>query len=235
MTLTSLVVNSTIKTITRAICRVDDSQLGRIPPAGPLILVANHVNFLEVPLIFTHLQPRPLTGLVKAETWDNPFFNVLFNIWGGIPIRRGEADLSAFRKALEALAQGQILAIAPEGTRSRSGKLQKGHPGVVLLALRSHAPLLPVGYYGSEKFWENFQAFKRTDFKISVGNPFTIREPGEHLSRSLRRQITDEVMYQLAAILPRHYRGHYADLTQATEHYLEFPQGSGSNLKLALD
>lgn len=235
MTLASLVVNSTIKTITRTICRVDDSQLERVPRAGPLILVANHINFLEIPLIFTHLQPRPVTGFVKAETWDNPFFNVLFNIWGGIPIRRGEADLSAFRKAHEALTQGQILAIAPEGTRSRSGKLQKGHPGVVLLALRSHAPLLPVGYFGGEMFWENIHALKRTDFKIAVGNPFTIREPGEQLSRLLRRQITDEVMYQLAAILPSRYRGHYADLSQATEHYLEFPEGSGSNLKLALD
>ena len=72
MTLTSTVVNHTIKGLTRMVCRIDDHELKRIPPQGPMILVANHVNFLDAPMIYTHLFPRPLTGFVKAETWDNP-------------------------------------------------------------------------------------------------------------------------------------------------------------------
>ncbi len=60
-----------------------------VPAQGPLMLVANHVNFLDAPVMYTHLQPRPLTAFVKAETWDNPVMGLLFNIWGGIPIRRG--------------------------------------------------------------------------------------------------------------------------------------------------
>ncbi|MDZ4159559.1 MAG: lysophospholipid acyltransferase family protein [Anaerolineaceae bacterium] len=233
MSLVSFVVNNTLKALTRILCRIDDTQLVSVPPSGPLILVANHINFLEIPVIITHLQPRQVTGLIKKESFDNPFFNMLFNMWGGISIRRGEADLEAFRRALIALAKGQILAIAPEGTRSGTGKLNKGNPGVVLLALRSRAPILPMGYYGSEQFWTKIRAFKRTDFKIVVGSPFTIRDPGTQLSRPVRHQITDEIMYQLAALLPPRYRGHYADLSQATETYLVFPPGSSSNLARA--
>ena len=92
MAIAARVVNTTIKGLTRAICRVDDSQLVHVPERGPLIIVANHVNFLEVPLLFTHLQPRPVTGFAKAETWDNPAMALLFNLWGAIPLERGEAD-----------------------------------------------------------------------------------------------------------------------------------------------
>jgi 1-acyl-sn-glycerol-3-phosphate acyltransferase len=102
-----------------------------------LILVANHINFLEVPIMFTHLQPRPVTGFAKVETWNNPAMGALFDLWGAIPLKRGSADTVAFKRGLEVLEAGKILAVAPEGTRSGNGMLQKGHPGVVMLALRS--------------------------------------------------------------------------------------------------
>jgi 1-acyl-sn-glycerol-3-phosphate acyltransferase len=103
MTLTERVVNTTIKGITSMICRVDAAQLARVPARGPLIVISNHVNFLEAPVIYTRLEPRAVTGFAKIETWDSAFLGWLFDIWGAIPIRRGEADMSAIRRGVAAL------------------------------------------------------------------------------------------------------------------------------------
>ena len=222
MTLTFRVVNTTIKGLTHVLCRIDDSQLSRVPGHGPLILVANHINFLEVPVVFTHLQPRPVTGFVKSETWDNRAMAYLFNLWGGIPLRRGEADMAAYHLALEALMKGKIVAVAPEGTRSGNGQLQRGSPGIVTLALRSGAPVLPMAYYGSEGFRRNIVRLRRTDFYIRVGRPFHVHSSNGQSIRQIRQAITDEIMYQLAALLPVPYRGVYSDLEAATQNYLRF-------------
>jgi 1-acyl-sn-glycerol-3-phosphate acyltransferase len=226
-----LIVNTTIRRITRLICRVDDAQLERVPPHGPLILVANHINFLEVPLVYTHLLPRPVTGFAKAETWDNPAMRPLFNLWKAIPLQREEVDLGAMRRALEVLKTGGILAVAPEGTRSSHGRLQRGKPGIVMLALRSGAPLLPMVYYGGEHFRHNITRLRRTDFHIVTGYSFYLSSDRVTVTRQTRQDITDEIMYQLAALLPPTYRGFYADLEKATENYLRFIPPAQSNLK----
>ena len=232
MTLTYRVVTSSIKSLMRLLCRIDDAQLARVPERGPLIIAINHVNFLEPPIFYTHLHPRPLTGFVKAENLEHPFFGpLLLGLWGGIPIRRDEADMAAFRQALVALEEGRILAMAPEGTRSGDGHLQQGRPGIALLALRSGAPVLPIVCHGGESFWDNLPRLRRTDFHIVVGQPFYLDAGGVKVTRQVRQQIADEVMYQIAALLPPPYRGVYSDLTAATETYLRFLPGAGSNLR----
>jgi 1-acyl-sn-glycerol-3-phosphate acyltransferase len=229
-TLTYRVVTPTIKGLVHLLCRVDDAQMARVPERGPLIIVANHVNFLEAPLLYTHMQPRPMTGFAKAEAWNNPFLRFLGNLWGAIPLHRGETDMVAFRKALAALEEGYILPVAPEGTRSGDGRLQPGRPGVVFLALRSGVPVLPMVYYGGEKFWHNLPRLRRTDFRIVVGQSFHLDPGKEKVTAQVRQQMTDEIMYQMAALLPPAYRGVYSDLTAATETYLRFPPGAESNL-----
>jgi 1-acyl-sn-glycerol-3-phosphate acyltransferase len=231
MKLACQVVTSTIKGLTRLLCQVDDAQLSRVPEQGPLIIVTNHINFLEVPLVYTHLQPRPVTGFAKAENVRNPLFGpLLFGLWGGIPLRRGEADVAALRRALKALEAGQILGVAPEGTRSSHGCLQRGHPGVVWLALHSGVPLLPVAYYGGELFWRNLTRLRRTDFRIVVGQPFYLDADGVRVTRQVRRQMADEIMYQIAALLPPAYRGVYSNLKAASEMHLRFPPDARSDL-----
>ena len=233
MTLAHRVVAPTIRSLLRILCRVDDAQLAHVPERGPLIIVANHINFLDVPLIFTHLRPRPVTGFAKAETWDNPALGPLFSLYDAIPLRRGELDLTALRRALEVLRAGHILAIAPEGTRSGHGRLQRGNAGVVFLALRSGAPLLPIAYHGGEHFWSNLPRLRRTDFRISVGRPFQLDASGFRVTRDVRQQMINEIMYQLAALLPVTHRGVYADLSEASENYLRFLPGMQSNLSCA--
>jgi len=220
---TERMLNATFKGLTALLCRVDADQLKRIPARGPLILVANHVNFLEIPLIYTRMQPAsPVTAFAKAETWDNPIMGRLFDLYGAIPIRRGEADLTAIKQGLAALRQGHIVAVTPEGTRSNHGRLLPGHPGVVTLALLSKAPVLPVAHYGHESYRRDFSRLQRPYFHVAVGRTFLLDTHGEKVTSDIRQRMTDEIMCQLAALLPSQYRGAYANLETATHHYLRF-------------
>jgi 1-acyl-sn-glycerol-3-phosphate acyltransferase len=213
-------VNSLVKAGTSMLCRIDAPDLDEVPKRGPLIVYSNHTGQIEVPLMYSHLQPRPLTGIAKIETWNSWFLRWVFDLWGAIPIRRGEADIEAMRKSLEALEKGYILAISPEGTRSKTGILLKAHPGVVTLALRSGVPLLPMAHWGGENFSTNIKRLKRTDFHIRVGKQFKLDPGGERVTREVRQQMLAEMMYRLAALLPEAYRGVYNDLDNKTEVYL---------------
>ncbi len=226
-------VNWMLKRLTHVLCRVDESQLHKIPAKGPLIIVVNHVNFLDAPVFYLHILPRPLTALVKTETWKSPFLGPLFTMWKAIPIRRGEADLTAFHAAQRALLDGKIMVISPEGTRSGHGRLLKGLPGVVLLAARTGAPIMPVAYYGHENYRQDLKRFRRAKFNIVVGNPFKLNLNGIALSKDVREQVTAEIMFQLASLMPEEYRGEYANLHQASEEYLHFDLGMSSNLRRA--
>jgi 1-acyl-sn-glycerol-3-phosphate acyltransferase len=222
MKLSERIVNGSIKGLARFLLRMDDADLAKIPDQGPLILVVNHINFLDAPVMYTHIFPKPITGLAKEETWNNPGFRFLFNLWEAIPIKRGTVDWEAFRSILNALDKKKIVAIAPEGTRSHDGKLQEGRAGIIPLAQRSGALLLPMVYYGGEDFWPNLKRLRRTDFHIVVGKAFRLKTTEKYVQKEDRQQIMDEIMYCLAALLPPEYRGKYSDLTKATQNHLNF-------------
>lgn len=204
------------------LCRVDAPGLENVPARGPLIVISNHTGSLEVPMLFAWLQPRPVTGWAKIETWNNAFMGWLFTLWGAIPVRRGEADMSALRAALDRLEAGYIFGVAPEGTRNKTGRLLRAHPGAVTLALRSGAPILPIAHWGGENFRTNLKRLRRTDFSMRVGRPFVIQNSGRRITREQRQRIVDEMMFQLAALLPEEYRGEYGDVSRATMEFLKF-------------
>ncbi len=205
-----------------AVFRVHPEPLADVPARGPLIIMMNHINILEIPLIYARLQPRPVHGLVLADHWKNPVVAWGLNACGSIPLQRGGGNLASFKKALEVLTAGEILLIMPEGTRSGTGQLQHAHPGVVLMALKSQAPILPIVTHGGEKYKDNLKKLRRTDFHIAVGKPFTLKAGEGALDSQARQHMLDEMMYQLAALLPPEYRGVYANLTDATQKNLEF-------------
>ena len=207
------------------LCNIDSKNMDKIQKNGPLLLLTNHTGTVEAPVMYTQLQPRPkVTALAKVETWDNWFLNWVFSLWEIIPIHRGEADMVAMKKALESLEKGYILGISPEGTRNREGHLQRAHGGVAMLALHSGAPLQVVAHWGGENFGSNVKKFKRTDFHIRVGSVFHLESHGQRVTKEIRQQMADEMMYQLAALLPEENRGEYADLEKATMKYLRFAE-----------
>jgi len=207
---------------TSIICKIDAPELDRVPRSGPVILAVNHINTLDVPMLVAQLYPRKLIGLAKIETWDDAVIGWLFTVFEAIPIRRGEVDLEAIHRCLATLAQAKILAVAPEGTRSYDGKLSQGQQGIVLLGLRSGAPILPVVHWGGETFSRNIRHLKRTAIHIRVGKPFILDPQGEKIVGRIRQEMTDEIMRQMATLMPEAYRGIYSDCERPELKYLRF-------------
>ena len=206
--------------ITAAICRVHTEELAKVPLQGPLILLMNHVNVLEIPVLYTRLQPRPVTGMVAHIRWDNAFLRWLLELTGTIPVHRGEGDVAMMKKALAALEAGRMLLLAPEGTRSYDGRLQQGSPGAAMLALKSGAPVMPVVFWGAEYYQQKMKRLKRADFFIRVGEPFRLDHHGARMNKHIRQQMVDEIMYEMARLLPPEYRGAYHDLSLATRQWI---------------
>jgi len=213
-------VNWVLRRVFETVCRIDRSEIHKIPARGPLILVANHIHLVEVPVFLPQLDPRDVIGLAKRESWKNPLYNFLFNQWEAIPIDRGVVDREAFRRMLEVLEQGKILAVYPEGTRSRDGRLLQGKAGIVALAQKSGAPMLPIGFHGYENFASNLKRLRRTDFHIKIGKPFKLNSGAEALLRGSRQEVTDEIMCKIAELLPERYRGYYEGACTGTYQYL---------------
>jgi 1-acyl-sn-glycerol-3-phosphate acyltransferase len=222
MSLSQRFLVTLFRALTSAVFRIHDDQLQYVPACGPYILVMNHINILEIPFIYSHLQPRAVHGLVLAERWKNPLVGWGLNACGSIPLQRGTGNVSSMNKALEFLSAGEMILIMPEGTRSGHGHLQNAYPGMVLLALKSGAPLIPIVTYGGEKYKANIKKLRRTDFYVAVGEPFHLKAEVEEVSGAVRKQMVDEIMYRLSAMLPHEYRGAYYDLSLATRKYLTF-------------
>ncbi|GHV71260.1 1-acyl-sn-glycerol-3-phosphate acyltransferase [Spirochaetia bacterium] len=215
-------VNLVLKGILNTICKIDNSEFKEaLSNHEPLIVAVNHINFLEVPILVTHSYPLCITGLVKAETWNNPIFSFLFNTYKAIPIDRGGAFQDAFKQVREIMDQGFFVCIAPEGTRSKNGVLGRGKAGVIQLALYTNSPVLPVVHYGGENVWKNLRNFKRTPLYFKAGRPFRIKFDGRP-DKEVREAMLDEVMGQMAKLLPREMRGPYTDQAEQESKYLEF-------------
>jgi 1-acyl-sn-glycerol-3-phosphate acyltransferase len=147
---------------------------------------------------------------------------MLFNAWGSIPVTRGTADFQALKKAVDVLNQGYFFIISPEGTRTKDGRLIRAHAGIVLIALKSNAAIMPIVQYGGENFYENIKRLRRTKITMQVGAPFKISPESIRPDKRERQLIADEIMYQMAELLPAKYRGYYSDLSKTTTNYLNF-------------
>jgi len=137
-------------------------------------------------------------------------------------VRRGEADLDAIRKTIQRINEGYIFGITPEGTRNRDGKLKRGHPGIVPIALKTGAPLIPLAHWGVEDFSQNFKKLRRTDFHVRVGKPFVLDTGGKRVNGEMRQAMVDEIMIELAKLLPEKYRGYYANKVNKKLEYIRY-------------
>jgi 1-acyl-sn-glycerol-3-phosphate acyltransferase len=183
-----------------------------VPMTGPLILASNHLNNADPPLIALAV-PRLPTYMAKREMIRWPLLGPAFRIFGAFPVRRGEADLSALRAASEVVESGRMLVMFPEGTRSRTGGLAKGHPGTALVALRTGAPVLPVAVTGTKNIkWPWIfllpQSVRRV--RVTIGEPFRL-PPVERVNSQAAAQATEVIMRRIAALLPPEHRGVYAN------------------------
>lgn len=196
--------------------------LENVPRQGPAILMINHIALID-PIVVLHTLPRNIIPLAKIEVYNLPVIGIFPKLWGVIPVRREEVDRRAIQQVLDVLSAGEIVLVAPEGTRSP--QLSQGKEGIAYIAVRSQAPIIPVAIEGTTGF-PSFRFSKRwaePGARVKFGRPFNLRfEAPVRNSRELLRQMTDEAMYILAAMLPATQRGYYHDLTKATQDTIEW-------------
>lgn len=200
-----------VRFLFRLLTQVEVHGLENVPGQGAVILAANHLSRLDAPLLFVLLEREDVTGLVADKYKKNIFFRPLIEAASGIWINREEADLRALRLARDYLARGGMLGVAPEGTRSRDGRLHRAKSGIAYLAEKSGAPVLPVAIYGTEKAFKELARLRRPRLVVRFGRPLHLPSPhGNDRNRALRDN-TEEIMCHIAAMLPAEYRGYYAD------------------------
>lgn len=201
-----------------------------IPKVGPAILMINHIAFVD-PIIVLHFVPRNIVPLAKIEVYNYPVINIFPRMWGVIPIRRDEVDRRAIQQVMGVLRAGEIVLVAPEGTRGP--QLGRGKEGVAYLASRSGVPVVPVAIEGTEGFpaLRYTSPWRGPGALVRFGQPFRYRPEFRRASREQLRQMTDEAMYVLASMLPPQRRGVYADLSQATQETIEWVHSNEPELK----
>jgi 1-acyl-sn-glycerol-3-phosphate acyltransferase len=191
-----------------------------IPAAGPAILMINHIAFVD-PIVVLGVLPRNIVPMAKAEVYRTPVWGIFPRLWEVIPVRRGEIDRRALRQALAVLEAGEMILMAPEGTRH--ARLQRGKEGVAYLATRSGAAVIPVAVEGTDGFPTlNPARWRGSGAVIRIGRRFSFRSHGQRLDREVLRAMTDEAMIVLARLLPEERRGEYADRIDARLRYIDF-------------
>ena len=182
-----------------------------IPESGPYIIVVNHMSKADPPLLYIAFPPMRLR-FFAGEKWEDHFlFGPIMKVVGAIYINRGEVDRRALREAMEALRNGSIFGLAPEGTRSRVGHLIKAKDGAAYLASRADVPLVPVGVVNTDVVGENFKRLRRTKLEVHIGEPFELPDMGRRAKGKDLEAYTHLIMVHIAQLLPERYHGYYAD------------------------
>jgi 1-acyl-sn-glycerol-3-phosphate acyltransferase len=208
------IVKALVTPLLRIFVRVRVEGREHLPRRGAVIIASNHRSFLDsifIPLV-VH---RRVTFVAKAEYFDDAKTAWFFRSCGQIPIRRegGSASERALASATEVLRSGKVFGIYPEGTRTRDGLLHRGHTGVARLALRGNVPVVPVGLIGTDDVQPVDsrlpKLFRRV--VVSFGEPIDpARYAGREHDHMALRELTDEVMYEIAQLSGYEYVDTYA-------------------------
>lgn len=181
-----------------------------VPSQGPLLVVANHLNLADPPLLAVSLG-RKAVFMAKKELFHFGFFGYFIRGFGAFPVHRGRLDRKALRQAEQVLADGLALVMFPEGMRSRSGRLRPAFPGSVLIAVRSGVPILPVGITGTERIKGVAWLLRRPEITVNIGHPFHLPPASSKLTKVELAKLTNYMMGRIAELLPQGYRGNYAE------------------------
>ncbi|MEK7354342.1 MAG: lysophospholipid acyltransferase family protein [Chloroflexota bacterium] len=181
---------------------------GNIPPKGPLLIVANHLNLADPPIVSVSIA-RQTRFMAKEELFKAKFTGYFIGSFGAFPVKRSQADMKAVRQALKILADGLALVVFPEATRSPNAQLQPAFPGVALIALHSGAPILPIGITGTEKMNGKTWPFRRPRVTVNIGPAFHLPPTTGRATSTELAQLTTFIMEHIAEQLPIEYRGHY--------------------------
>lgn len=207
----------TIRLLFNLLSHVHIVGLEHLPAQGGTILALNHMSRIDPALVAVVVTRTDLTALVGDTYKKNLPIRWVVNVMGGIWINREQADLTALRQALDFLAGGGLLGIAPEGTRSQVGSMIPAKTGAAYLADKSGIPVIPVAITGTESAFRELFHFRRPRITLQFGQPFSLPPTksfgsDRHQARQVGLQSnTDEIMCRIAVMLPDKYWGAYHD------------------------
>lgn len=184
----------------------------KVPPEGPLLVVANHLHLADPPIVMASLHRR-VVFMAKEELFQGPTSWVIRGV-GAFPVRRNQFDRSAFRRAADAMSSGLAVGMFPEGSRHPIGGMGPGLPGTAFLAAYAQVPLLPVGIQGSESLKGTGWLLRRPRITVTIGDPFTLPRPPKADGRVGREELeflTAFIMRRIAHLLPPSYQGEYQE------------------------
>jgi 1-acyl-sn-glycerol-3-phosphate acyltransferase len=196
-----------------SILDIEFHNLETAPREGALIVAGNHLGALDALIVFSVVDKRDYIVMVAEYHQNYAFRRWLANLVGAIFVDRYQADFAALREVMKRLNEGGVLIISPEGTRSRTGGLLPGQPGTAYLASKTGIPVLPVSIVGSEDrlVLANLKRLKRSPVKVVFGHAMNFAPVPRDSREQVLQEYTDEIMCQIAALLPEEYRGVYAD------------------------
>jgi 1-acyl-sn-glycerol-3-phosphate acyltransferase len=205
-------LRSIVRFFMKLIAKIEVHGLEKLP-LGNMIVAVNHLGRLDTAVLFCVVDREDIIMPVAEKYRDHPIYGPLGRAANAVWLNRFEADYSALRHMLERMKQGGLLVIAPEGTRSKTETLQEGKMGVAFLASKGGYPVVPVALTGTEdrRVRENLKHFRRIRITVNIGDPFQITLPTGKERDEVMHRATDEIMCQIAALLPESYRGVYAD------------------------
>lgn len=203
--------------------RVDITGTENIPDTGPAILMMNHISLLDPVLCMGAVTNRFVVPMSKAENLRNPLFALFVRWWGAYTIHRGEVDRRALTSSIELLKSGQLILIAPEGTRQREG-LAKPKDGLAYIATKADAVIIPTAVSGAIGWQHKMRRLQRVHMQLNFGRPFRFKtDNAARIPREVLAQMGEEAMYQLAlALRDESMRGVYSDIDKATTEHLVF-------------
>lgn len=194
-----------------------------VPRTGPAIIASNHLSEVDS-LVIPMVTPRPIAFLAKAEYFTGPGLKgwasrSFFTGCGAVPVERGNgrAALAALETAEQILDRGEVFGIYPEGTRSPDGRLYRGRLGVARLALKTGAPVIPVGLVGTDAVQPIGQRVPRIGpVTVRFGAPLEFsRYRGLERNRTVQRAVVDEIMRAILELSQQDYVDHYGSTSKA--------------------
>lgn len=205
-------LRAVVRFIMNLIARVEVRGLENVPK-GNVILASNHLGRLDTAILLYAVERKDIIMPIAEKYKNHPLFGMLGRSINGVWLNRFEADYAALREILRRMEQGGLMVIAPEGTRSKTEALQEGKMGVAFLASKSGYPVIPAALTGTEDrlVIQNLKRLRRSHITATLGKPFYVEIPKGRGREQAMREATDEIMCQLAALLPEKYRGVYAD------------------------
>lgn len=220
-----------IRVLLKLIAHIEIRGKDNVPLTGGMILASNHIGILDIIMVYFGIDRTDLF-IPVAEKWQRiGWIKWLGEQLNFLFVDRYNPDLKALRKMIALMEDGKCLVIAPEGTRSRVGSLIEGKPGVAYLAARSGFPVIPVAITGTEDkvLLGNVKRFKKSHIILTGGKPFVIPPLPATNRDEVLQKYTDEIMCQMAALLPEKYRGVYAEHPRLKELLQSSTHGGETN------